>query len=123
MNIVAIVVQILLGLMFLAVGVPKLLGAKQSLERSDHHKIAHWFWRLTGGIEIVAALGLFVGIGVHWLSVVAAAVLGATMLGALYTHIIRSKDPAPHAIAPVVLGLLALVVLIVHWTDFTHLFG
>jgi uncharacterized membrane protein YphA (DoxX/SURF4 family) len=123
MNIVAIVVQVLLGLAFLAAGVPKVLGAKQSLERSDHHQIAHWFWRLTGGIEIIGALGLLVGIGVHWVSVVAAAVLGATMLGALYTHLIRSKDPVPLALAPAVLGLLVLLVLIVRWTDFTHLFG
>ncbi|HEU5198863.1 MAG TPA: DoxX family protein [Ktedonobacterales bacterium] len=123
MNIVAIVVQVLLGLAFFAAGVPKLLGAKQSFEHSDHHQIAHWFWRLTGGIEIVGALGLLAGIGVHWVSVVAAAVLGATMLGALYTHLIRSKDPIPLALAPTILGLLALLVLIVRWTDFTHLFG
>lgn len=123
MNIVAIVVQVLLGLAFLAAGVPKLLGVKQSLERSDHHKIAHWFWRLTGGIEILGAIALLIGIGVHWVSVVAAAVLGATMLGAIYTHLIRSKDPVPVALPPAVLGLLALLVLVVRWTDFTHLFG
>lgn len=123
MNIVAIVVQVLLGLAFLMAGSMKVVGAKQSLQQRDHHKITSWFWRLTGGIEILGAIALLIGIEVHWLSVVAAAVLGATMLGAIYTHLIRSKDPVPVALPPAVLGLLALLVLVVRWTDFTHLFG
>lgn len=123
MNTVATIVQVLLGLAFLAACVPKLVGAKRFLEQSNHHKIAPWFLRLTGAIEVLGALGMFVGIGVHWVSVIAAALLGATMLGAIYTHLIHMKDPAPRAIAPVVLGLLTLLVLLVHWTDFTHLFS
>jgi putative oxidoreductase len=122
-NIVAIVVQVLLGLAFFYSGVRKLLKDKPSLERRDHLKVAPWFWVTTGIIEIAAALGIVAGIWVQWVSVVAAAVLGATMLGAMYTHLFRGKDPIQHAIAPAILGLMALLVLLVHWSDFAHLFG
>jgi len=122
-NIVAIVVQVLLGLAFFYSGIKKLLKDKTSSERRDHLKVAPWFWVATGVIEIAAALGIFAGIWVQWVSVIAAALMGATMLGAIYTHLIRGKDPVQHAIAPAVLGLLALLVIIARWPDFTHLFG
>ncbi len=123
MSIVVIIVQVLLGLAFLGAGSLKLAGTKQSLQRRNHLQIALWFLRLTGAVEVLGALGMFVGIGVQWVSVVAAALLGATMLGAIYTHLILRKEAVQHSIAPAVLGLLALLVLIVHWADFTHLLG
>lgn len=118
MNIVAIVLQILLALAFLISGRGKVIGTKPSLRGRDHLNIAPWFWRLTGIIEVVSAIGLIVGIWVFAVAVIAAVLLAATMIGAFFTHIWR-RDPFGHAAVPLILLVLALVIIVVRVPEFT----
>src|ERR1051326_5732093 len=84
-NIVAIVLQVLLALAFLFSGGRKLAGAKSSLEMRDRLHVAPWFWSLTAVIEAVAAIGLLVGSWIPALAFLAALVVAATMVGAVFT--------------------------------------
>lgn len=118
MNIVAIVLQILLALAFLFAGGNKIVGTKQTLQERDHLKIVPWFWRLTGVIEVVGAIGLIVGIWVFAVAVIAGILLAATMVGAFATHIWR-RDSFGHAAVPLVLLVIALVIIIVRVPEFT----
>lgn len=122
MSIVAIVLQVLLGVAFLLTAVRKLMNTKDSLERRDTLKMPPWFWTLTGVLEALGALGLLVGIFWHPLAVAAALGLAVVMVGATYVNLLR-RQPASNAIATVVLLALAVMVAVVDWSDLTRLFS
>jgi len=116
MQIAVIIVQVLLALAFLMAGSQKLVGAKRSVENRDQLRVAPWFWTLTGVIEVLAALFLVIGIWVHVLALVGAALLAATMVGAFFTNMLR-QVPFSHAASNIVLFALAAFVIAVHWPD------
>jgi uncharacterized membrane protein YphA (DoxX/SURF4 family) len=120
MQIIAIIVQVLLGLAFLMAGGMKLANVKNSQEQRDRLGVAPWFWRLTGAIEVIGALLMFVGLGVHILALAGAALLGATMIGAFFTHIMR-RDAFSHTFPTLVLLALAVVVIVAHWPVLTQI--
>ncbi len=122
MSIVAIVFEVLLFLAFLLTGGSKLAGAKWSLERRDHLHVAPWFWRVTGGIEVLGGILVLVGIWVPPLAFIGALLIAATMIGAVYTEVIN-KAPFQQAIPGLVLFVLALVVILARWSDLPHLLG
>ena len=112
MNIVVTVLQILLALAFLMAGSGKVASAKMSLVQRDRLQVAPWFWRLTGVLEVAAALGMLVGIWVHPVAAVAAILIGCVMIGAFSTHL-RRRDSIGHAAPTLVLFALAVVVFVV----------
>ena len=111
MQIVAIVVQVLVGIGFLLAGGPKLVNMKQSLQQRDHLDIVPWFWRLTGGLEILGAIALFVGIWYPLFAVAGGLLLAATMVGAFFTHVMR-KDSFSHMLPAIVLFVLIAFLLV-----------
>ncbi len=99
--------RVLLTLAFVAAGGAKLLGVPMMLHTFDVIGIGQWFRYLTGVIEIGGAILL-------WLpgrQALAAALLGATMLGAVTAHIVVL---GPSAIPAVFLGLICAGVLYLH---------
>jgi uncharacterized membrane protein YphA (DoxX/SURF4 family) len=112
MQIVAIVVQVLVGIGFLLAGGPKLVNMKQSLQQRDHLGIVPWFWRLTGGLEILGAIALFVGIWYPLFAVAGGLLLAATMVGAFFTLVMR-KDSFSHMLPVIVLFVLIAFLLVV----------
>lgn len=122
MSIVAIVLQVLLGLAFLLTAARKLLNTKDSLERRDTLRLTPWFWTLTGVLEALGALGLLVGIFWHPLAVAAALGLAVVMAGATYINLLR-RQPAPNTVATVVLLAMSVTVAVVDWSDLTRLFS
>jgi putative oxidoreductase len=113
MHIVSIVLQVLLGLMFLMSGVMK-FGAKQHVEGFKHYGYPQGFRIITGLVEIIGAAGMIVGIWYPINATLAGLWLGVTMLGAAITHI-RVKDPAKLAIPSIVLLILSIVVTVLNW--------
>ena len=75
--------RIVLALVFGAAGLSKLAGAEQMLLVFDAIGVGHWFRYLTGVVEILGAVLLVVPAT----GFVAAALLLATMLGAIATHL------------------------------------
>src|SRR5258708_19808788 len=106
---VALVLQIVLGLAFLASSYPKVTRSKQMVEGFQKNHFPVWFLVLTGVLEIVAALGLIAGIWVPILATLGAALLICIMVAAFLTHI-PPKDAisriAPAAVFLFLGGLL-----------------
>jgi len=118
--IIAVVLQVLLGLGFVMAGGMKLMGTKQSLQQRDHLKIASWFWTFTGAVEIIEAIGLIVGIWLPFVAVLAGLLVLATMIGAAYAHV-RNKDSFQHIVSPIIFFVLALIVVILRFPEVTRL--
>lgn len=101
MNIVGWVLQVAAAGMFLLAGGNKLSGAEQMVQLFDAVGIGQWFRYVTGGIEVLGAIGLLVPATVR----IAAPVLAATMVGAVLTHVvILHNSPAVPAVLLLVLG-------------------
>ena len=111
MGVVAIVLQVVLGLAFVGAGGSKLAGAQQMIEDFDRFGYPRWFMYFTGAVEITGALGALVGIFVPGLAVFGGLLLAATMVGAVFTHI-RMRDPVSKMVPPGVLLLLAVSVIV-----------
>ena len=69
--------------MFLMAGSAKLSGAPMMVQLFDTIGVGQWFRYLTGGIEVIGAVALFVPLVAPY----AAAALAATMVGAIVTHV------------------------------------
>jgi uncharacterized membrane protein YphA (DoxX/SURF4 family) len=116
MVIVAIVLQVLLALGFLLAGSGKVTSAKQSLQQRDHLHVAPWFWRLTGVLELLGAVGLVVGIFAHPVAIIAGILLAIIMIGASGTHIMR-RDSFSHLAPALILLVLAVAVAVLQWAS------
>ena len=100
-------IKALLTLAFLGAGFAKLSGQEMMIATYDAIGVGQWFRYLTGAIEVGGAALLWVRGYQGW----AAAVLGATMVGAVLAHLLVL---GPSAVPAIVLGLLLSVVLWTH---------
>lgn len=94
----------LLTLAFVAAGLAKLAGAEMMVATFEAVGIGQWFRYVTGLIEVAAPILL-------WLpgqQVAGAAVLGATMVGAVLAHLFIL---GPSAMPAVILGLICATVI------------
>jgi uncharacterized membrane protein YphA (DoxX/SURF4 family) len=112
MFVVTIVLAILLSLAYAASGIQKLAGTKMMREGADHLNIPFPRYRLIGVLELLAVVGLLVGLAVWPLGVAAAAGLVLLMAGALVFHL-RAGDKIAQFGPALALGVIALVELIV----------
>ena len=96
-----------LTLAFVGAGGAKLAGAEPMVATFDAVGLGQWFRYVTGIIEVGAAALLW------WpgRQAFGAALLGATMVGAVLTHLLIL---GPSALPAIVLGLLTAVVLYAH---------
>lgn len=111
MEVLTIVLQVILGLVFIGAGGSKLAGAQQMVEMFEHFKYPRWFMYFTGVVEVTGALGVLAGIFVPVLALLGGLLLAATMTGALITHV-RVKDPVSMMVPPAILLALAIAVIV-----------
>jgi uncharacterized membrane protein YphA (DoxX/SURF4 family) len=102
------VLQLLLGIAFLMVGGIKLTGDQKMKEGFARSGYPYWFLIVTGLVEVIGAVAMLVGLFYPVLTLFAVIWLGATMVGALYTHFIRAKDNRWQP-AAIMLALLLVV--------------
>ena len=100
-------IKALLTLAFVAAGASKLLGVEMMVQTFDAIGVGQWFRYVTGAIEIVAPILLWV----KGREAIGAALLVATMVGAVLAHLVIL---GPSAVPALVLGVLAAVVLWSH---------
>lgn len=112
MFIVTVVLAILLALAFGASGGQKVAGVKSAMDQADHLHIPHNAYKGIGVLELLAAIGLLVGLAVWPLGVAAGVGLVLLMIGAIITHI-RVGDKIAQFGPALALGVLALVEVIV----------
>ncbi|MBA4538663.1 DoxX family protein [Bacillus aquiflavi] len=108
MGTLAIILQIILGLGFLLFGVTKFIS-KQMVEAFEHFGLPQWLRVITGSLEIIGALGLFVGIWYSIIAVLSSVGLAIIMFFAALTHI-RSHDPFKNMLMPIILFILLVTV-------------
>lgn len=107
MTYLSIGLRALLTLAFVAAGGAKLLGVAMMVHTFDAIGVGQWFRYLTGIIEVGGAILL-------WLpgrQVMAAALLGATMVGAALAHLLVL---GPSAMPAAALGLICAAVIYLH---------
>ena len=107
MKYLSIGLRALLTLAFVGAGGAKLAGVEMMVETYETIGVGQWFRYLTGIIEIA-------GVVLLWLpkrQVVGAALLGATMVGAVLAHLLIL---GPSAVPAVVLGLISAAVLYIY---------
>ncbi len=107
MKYISLGLRTVLTLAFVGAGGAKLAGVDMMVATYDTIGLGQWFRYLTGIIEIVGAILL-------WLprrQVVGAGLLAATMVGAVLAHVFIL---GPSAVPSIVLGLLCAAVLYLH---------
>lgn len=109
-------IRALLTLAFVAAGMSKLAGVEMMVATYDAIGVGQWFRYVTGLIEIGGAILLWV----PGLTVVGAGLLGATMVGAVLSHLLIL---GPSAVPAIILGLLSAAVLYLHRTDIPRFLG
>jgi uncharacterized membrane protein YphA (DoxX/SURF4 family) len=103
-NLALWILQIGLAFVFLNAGTAKLAGNPMMVQIFNVIGIGQWFRYLTGSLEIVGAIGLFI----PRLAGYAALLLSAVMAGAIFSHLtVLGGSP----LMPVVLLAASLVVV------------
>ncbi len=120
MSIPIIVVQVVLGLLFVGIGSMTVAGREMFVENFRRFGYPQWFRVVTGSLEVLGGLGLLIGIWLPWLAALASAGLILVMLGAVVTEV-RTREPLQKIVLPIVLGALAIVVAASYWSTFLHL--
>ena len=120
MSILIILVQVVLGLLFVLIGGMTVAGRKMFVENFRHFGYPQWFRVVTGSLEVLGGLGLLIGIWLPWLTALASTGLALVMLGAVSTHV-RIREPLQKIALPIVMGALAIVVAVNYWPMLLHL--
>lgn len=103
-------VSSLLGAVMLLSGGSKLAGADRQVQSFEHWGYPQWFRLVTGTVEAVGGLGLLAGRGRPVFGVVGGGLTVGTMVGAVYTELVRAPDSSSNPRRPAALligGLLA----------------
>lgn len=97
--------KVVAGLAFLAAGLAKLTGAEMMVGTFDAIGAGQWFRHVTGLIEVVAAILLFV----PGRQAIGAGLLVCTMVGAILAHILvlGADTMLPAVILLAISGLIA----------------
>jgi putative oxidoreductase len=91
-NVALWALQILIAVVFLTAGFATLSGKPMMVETFDKIGVGQWFRYVTGGIEVASAILLLI----PRLTPVGAALLLATMTGAVLTHLfLIDRSPVP----------------------------
>jgi putative oxidoreductase len=120
MSIPIIIVQVVLGLLFVAIGGMTVAGRQMFVENFQRFGYPQWFRVVTGSLEVLGGLGLLIGIWLPWLAALASTGLTLVMLGAVLTQV-RIREPVQKLALPLVMGALAIVVAVSYWPVFLHL--
>ncbi|MFJ7662074.1 DoxX family protein [Lysinibacillus sp. NPDC097162] len=111
MNIVSIIFQTLLMLMFFMASFGKLRGAKTPIEEFNKLRLPQWFRVITGVIELISAVALIIGYwDASWLAVGALLIAGTAICGVLAQ--VRIKDSFKNMLMIIVIGVMAIFLFI-----------
>jgi putative oxidoreductase len=122
MSILIIMIQVVLGLLFVGIGSMTIAGRKMFVENFRRFGYPQWFRTVTGSLEVLGGIGLLIGIWLPWLAALASAGLTLVMLGAVLTQV-RTRESWQKVAFPLLVGVLAVVVAVSYWPAFLQLVG
>lgn len=115
MEVLADVLQVVLGIAFLGSGGSKVLATRMQVENFTIYRYPQWFRSVTGLVELIGAVAMLVGLLVDEVAVFAGLWLAVIMAGAIYTDLFR-RGRTLYAVAPAILLALSLTVALIHLT-------
>ncbi|MBD0381970.1 DoxX family protein [Paenibacillus sedimenti] len=112
MQIVSIILQSILALIFLMAASGKLAGSKAQIEAFNHLRLPQWFRIVTGLTQLIGVAAVVIGFwepswaaaGALWLAIIS--------LGGILSHV-RVKDTFKQAFMIVLLFVLSLVLFMI----------
>ncbi|MDU0200803.1 DoxX family protein [Paenibacillus sp. MAH-36] len=110
--IIAIILQVILGIFFMITGT-RIISGKMAKEFS-RFGLPSIFNFLTGFLEIIGSIGMIVGIWYPLVALLAGLLLGATMLAAAFTLLVIARDPFTKSFAAIILCLLSFGIALYH---------
>lgn len=119
MDILAVIIQILLGLVFLMAGSMKVFGSKMQVESFKHLRLPQWFRVVTGLMQYIGVIALIVGIWEPSWAAWAGIWFGIMMLCAILFHV-RVKDSVANSLPAFVLMVLAIAVTVIQYSDLVN---
>lgn len=122
MSTLIILVQVVLGLLFVLIGSMTVAGSKMFVENFRRFGYPQWFRVVTGSLEVLGGLGLLIGIWLPWLAALASAGLTLVMLGAVLTQA-RTRESWQKIAFPLLVWALVVVVAVSYWPTLLHLVG
>lgn len=116
MKYLSIGLRALLTLAFVSAGGAKLAGVDMMVEIYETIGFGQWFRYLTGIVEIIGAVLLWIPNR----QIVGSALLGSTMVGAVMAHWLIL---GPSAVPAIVLGLISALVLYIYRSQISAYLG
>ncbi|CAG7608483.1 hypothetical protein PAESOLCIP111_01068 [Paenibacillus solanacearum] len=113
MTILSIIIQVVLGLVFLMFGFMK-FGSKQMVEGFKHFGYPGWFRLFTGLVEVISGILVLIGIWNGAFAVWGSLLIVITMFGAILTHL-KMNDTVKQMMMPIFLFVLGLIVLLINF--------
>ena len=86
-----VIASIVLAVLYVGTGAGKVLGLAYATKQQKAIRVSPLFWRITGSLEWLGAVGLVVGIWVRPIGVAAASGLALFMIGAAVARIRASR--------------------------------
>ena len=106
-----ILLQIILGVVFLVAGIGKLTGARVYVNAFRRWRLAPSFRLVVGGLEVFASVLLFTGLFVHVFVILGALILVGISGGGILIHL-NVKDRIHEMLPIIILGTLAFILLL-----------
>ena len=107
-------IRILFGVVMILSGGSKLAGVDVHVQHFEQWDYPQWFRVVTGLTEVGGAIGLLLGRRRPVLGVLGGTLITGTMMGAIYTHVVRVGESPSEAQRPAALLTGALLVLGTH---------
>ena len=107
MSTLSTILAVILGVAFVAVGIPKLMGEEKMAANFKRWGYADTIRNAVGSVEVLAGVMILVGIAVQSLAVAGSLILIFVLIGALATHS-HHRDAAALWVPPMVLLALDL---------------
>jgi uncharacterized membrane protein YphA (DoxX/SURF4 family) len=111
MSTLSTILAVILGIVFIGSGIPKLTGQQKMVDNFAGWGYAPSVRVAIGGVEVLAGAMMLIGIAVQALAIAAALLVMCVMIGALWTHQ-RAKDPVAELVPAAVLLVLAVALLV-----------
>lgn len=122
MELSAIIIEILLGLIFLMAGSMKVFGSKMQVESFEHLKLPQWFRVVTGLMQFVGVIAIAIGIWEPSWAAGAGIWFGFMMLCATAAHV-RVKDSVAQSVPALILMILSIAVTLLHSSELMNFLG
>jgi len=118
--IISFVMQGILGVLFLSVGIQKILSDQLQVDIFKSLKLPQWFRVVTGCVELVGVVGLIIGFWLPWVLVMAGLWFAVTMLIGMIAHV-RVKDPFSKSAPAFMLLVVSITLSTINFSELKNI--